>query len=55
MKDLGKPGAGDLHARIDERDWKRSTVSGPQRLQPLRGQRRTYSATAPALDSTPRS
>src|SRR6266851_193488 len=23
-------------------DWKRSTVSGPQRLQPVRGQRRTY-------------
>jgi hypothetical protein len=23
-------------------DWKRDTVSGPQRLQPLRGQRRTY-------------
>ncbi len=23
-------------------DWKRSTVLGPQRLQQLRGQRRTY-------------
>jgi hypothetical protein len=23
-------------------DWKRSTVLGPQRLQPMRGQRRTY-------------
>ena|SRR5437870_3603834 len=23
-------------------DWKRGTVSGPQRLQPVRGQRRTY-------------
>jgi hypothetical protein len=44
MKDLGKPGAGELHARIDEVDWKRSTVSGPQRLQ-------FYAWTAPDLSA----
>ena len=34
-------------------DWKRSTVSGPQRLQPDAWTAPDLSATAPALDSTP--
>jgi hypothetical protein len=35
-------------------DWKRSTVSGPQRLQRRAWTAPDLSATAPALDSTPR-
>jgi len=35
-------------------DWKRSTVSGPQRLQPYAWTAPDLSATAPAPDSTPR-
>src|SRR6266700_6724610 len=34
-------------------DWKRSTVSGPQRLQLTAWTAPDLSATAPALDSTP--
>jgi hypothetical protein len=34
-------------------DWKRSTVSGPQRLQPYAWTAPDLSATAPAPDSTP--
>jgi hypothetical protein len=35
-------------------DWRRSTVSGPQRLQPDAWTAPDLSATAPAPDSTPR-
>ena len=52
MKDLGKPGAGELHARFDERGLETEHGFGMQRLQLDAWTAPDLSATAPALDST---
>jgi hypothetical protein len=53
MNDLGKPCAGEPHARFDEggletEPWSRDRSACSR----LRGQRRTFSATAPVPYST---
>jgi hypothetical protein len=53
MKDLGKPGAGEPHARFDERGLETEHGLGTQRLQLDAWTAPDLSATAPALDSTP--
>jgi hypothetical protein len=53
VKDPGKPGAGEPHARIDERGLETEYGLGTQRLQPDAWTAPDLSATAPALDSTP--
>jgi hypothetical protein len=53
MKDLGKPGAGESHARFDE--GRLETGSGLGSAAPVQvwpGQRRTTTTTAPASYST---
>ena len=55
MKDLGKPGAGEPHARFDERGLETEPGLGTQRLQPTCLDSTGPIATAPALDSTPTS
>ena len=53
MKDLGKPGAGELHARIDERGLETEHGLGTAAPATCAWTAPDLSATAPALDSTP--
>ncbi len=52
MKDLGKPGAGELHARIDERGLETEHGLGTAAPATCAWTAPDLSATAPALDST---
>ena len=53
MKDLGKPGAGELHARIDERGLETGHGLGTAAPATFAWTAPDLSATAPALDSDP--
>jgi hypothetical protein len=54
MNDLGKPGAGESHARFDEGRLETEPRSRDRSAcKEVRGQRRTNSATAPVSYSTP--
>ena len=52
MNDLGKPGAGDRHARIDERGLETEHGLGTAAPATCAWTAPDLSATAPALDST---
>ena len=52
VKDLGKPGARESHARFDERGLETEYGLGPQRLQRDAWTAPDLSTTAPAPDST---
>ena len=53
MKDLGKPGAGESHARIDERGLETGYGLGTAAPATFAWTAPDLSATAPALDSDP--